>query len=126
MISPAPPAQAPRWVTLVLVPVANLAVAFIIAGIIIALIGEDPWQAMKLLVLGAFGATDLIGFTLYYTTNFIFTGLAVAIAFHCGLFNIGGTSGKIIGEGRTSPKRTTQSSPCTTWPRTTRCSWGIS
>ena len=83
------PTQVPRWVTHVLVPISNLVVAFIIAGIIIALIGEDPWQAMKLLVLGAFGATDLIGFTLYYTTNFMFTGLAVAIAFHCGLFNIG-------------------------------------
>jgi ABC-type uncharacterized transport system permease subunit len=31
-----------------------------------------------------------IGYTLYYATNFIFTGLAVAVAFHAGLFNIGG------------------------------------
>ena len=30
-----------------------------------------------------------IGFTLYYATSFIFTGLAVAICFHAGLFNIG-------------------------------------
>jgi general nucleoside transport system permease protein len=91
------PTQVPRWVTHVLVPVSNLLVAFIIAGIIIAMIGEDPWQAMKLLVLGAFGATDLIGFTLYYTTNFMFTGLAVAIAFHCGLFNIGGEGQAYVG-----------------------------
>ena len=91
------PTQVPRWVTHVLVPVSNLVVAFVIAGIIIALIGEDPWQAMKLLVLGAFGATDLIGFTLYYTTNFMFTGLAVAIAFHCGLFNIGGEGQAYVG-----------------------------
>ena len=33
---------------------------------------------------------EAIGYTLFYATNFIFTGLAVAIAFHCGLFNIGG------------------------------------
>ncbi len=91
------PTQVPRWVTHVLVPISNLVVAFIIAGIIIALIGEDPWQAMKLLILGAFGATDLIGFTLYYTTNFMFTGLAVAIAFHCGLFNIGGEGQAYVG-----------------------------
>lgn len=91
------PTQVPRWVTHVLVPVSNLVVAFVIAGIIIAMIGEDPWQAMKLLVLGAFGATDLIGFTLYYTTNFMFTGLAVAIAFHCGLFNIGGEGQAYVG-----------------------------
>ena len=31
-----------------------------------------------------------LGFLLYYATNFIFTGLAVAVAFHAGLFNIGG------------------------------------
>ncbi|NQV79857.1 MAG: ABC transporter permease, partial [Alphaproteobacteria bacterium] len=61
------------------------------------MIGEDPFKAMKLLVLGAFGASDLIGFTLYYTTNFIFTGLAVAIAFHCGLFNIGGEGQAYVG-----------------------------
>jgi general nucleoside transport system permease protein len=30
------------------------------------------------------------GYTLYYATSFIFTGLAVTIAFHAGLFNIGG------------------------------------
>jgi simple sugar transport system permease protein len=91
------PTQVPRWVTHVLVPISNLVVAFVIAGIIIALIGEDPWQAMKLLVFGAFGATDFIGFTLYYTTNFMFTGLAVAVAFHCGLFNIGGEGQAYVG-----------------------------
>ena len=30
------------------------------------------------------------GYMLYYATNFVFTGLAVAVAFHAGLFNIGG------------------------------------
>ena len=29
------------------------------------------------------------GYTLYYTTDFIFAGLAVSLAFHAGLFNIG-------------------------------------
>ena len=29
-------------------------------------------------------------YLLYYATNFIFTGLCVAVAFHAGLFNIGG------------------------------------
>ena len=39
---------------------------------------------------GAFGSGQGIAYTLYYATNFIFTGLAVAVAFHAGLFNIGG------------------------------------
>src|SRR3546814_19851106 len=35
--------------------------------------------------------------TLFRTTNFVFTGLAVAVAFHAGLFNIGGAGQAYIG-----------------------------
>src|SRR3546814_6755079 len=38
----------------------------------------------------SFGTAENAGYTLYYATNIVFTGLAVAVAFHCGLFNIGG------------------------------------
>ena len=54
------------------------------------LVGENPLRAAVILVKGAFGSGQNIAYTLYYATNFIFTGLAVAVAFHCGLFNIGG------------------------------------
>ena len=37
------------------------------------------------------------GYMLYYTTNFIFTGLAVSVAFHAALFNIGGEGQAMIG-----------------------------
>jgi simple sugar transport system permease protein len=46
---------------------------------------------------GSFGDSYGWGYTLYYTTSFIFTGLAVAVAFHCGLFNIGGDGQAYIG-----------------------------
>ncbi|MDX1402499.1 MAG: ABC transporter permease, partial [Kiloniellales bacterium] len=49
-----------------------------------------PWVALKALIWGAFGSSSQIGYTLFYTTSLVFTGLAVAVAFHCGLFNIGG------------------------------------
>ena len=52
-------------------------------------IGENPIEAVQLLIVGALGDLEGIGFTLYYATSFIFTGLAVAICFHAGLFNIG-------------------------------------
>jgi simple sugar transport system permease protein len=39
---------------------------------------------------GALGSIKGWSYMMYYATNFIFTGLAVAIAFHAGLFNIGG------------------------------------
>jgi simple sugar transport system permease protein len=53
------------------------------------LIGEDPIEVIQLLVWGAFGFGEGVGYTLFYATNFIFAGLAFAIAFHAGLFNIG-------------------------------------
>ena len=91
------PIEAPAWVTHGLVPVINVALALIVSGVIIALIGENPFEAMSLLITGAFGYPEAIGYTLYYTTNFVFTGLAVAIAFHCGLFNIGGEGQAYLG-----------------------------
>ena len=52
---------------------------------------------MRLLLFGAFGYGEAIGYTLFYATSFIFTGLAVAVAFHCGLFNIGGEGQAYVG-----------------------------
>ena len=86
----APFARLPRWADYGLIPVINLLVAFLVAGVVVALVGENPFDAAAKIVYGAFGRGQHIAYTLYYATNFIFTGLAVAVAFHCGLFNIGG------------------------------------
>ena len=51
--------------------------------------GENPWHVLKVLARGAFGSADDFGMTLFYTTPLIFTGLAVAVPFQAGLFNIG-------------------------------------
>ena len=80
----------PRWADLVLVPMINITAAFVIAGLVVLAIGENPLEAVQILVRGSLGSTEGIGFTLYYATDFIFTGLCVAIAFQAGLFNIGG------------------------------------
>lgn len=85
-----PYARLPRWVDYVVIPVINLLVAFVVAGLVVLLVGENPFRAAAILVDGAFGGGQPIAYTLYYATNFIFTGLAVAVAFHGGLFNIGG------------------------------------
>ncbi len=87
----------PGWVEIGLLPLANIAMAFFLVGLIVAVIGVDPFHALKLLVLGAVGSSESIGYTLYYATNFIFTGLAVAVAFHAGLFNIGGEGQAYVG-----------------------------
>jgi simple sugar transport system permease protein len=49
------------------------------------------------MVQGALGSSNGWGYTLYYATNFMFTGLAVAIAFHASLFNIGGEGQAMLG-----------------------------
>ena len=87
----------PSWADYGLLPLINLIVAFFVAGLVVLLVGESPIDAAVLMVKGAFGSGDGVGYTLYYATNFIFTGLCVAVAFHCGLFNIGGEGQAYIG-----------------------------
>jgi general nucleoside transport system permease protein len=97
MSMPVPGSGLPRWANVVVLPVLNLLAAFLVSGIVVLIIGENPLKVVELLVWGAFGFEEAIGYTLFYTTNFIFTGLAVAVAFHCGLFNIGGEGQAYIG-----------------------------
>jgi general nucleoside transport system permease protein len=85
-----PYAKLPGWADYGLIPIINLLVAFLVAGVVVLLVGENPLSAAVILIDGAFGSGQNIAYTLYYATNFIFTGLAVAVAFHAGLFNIGG------------------------------------
>jgi general nucleoside transport system permease protein len=87
----------PRWIDIGVLPVVNVAMAFLIAGLIVLAIGVSPLQAVRLLVIGALGDPEAIGYTLYYATNFVFTGLAVALVVHGGLFNIGGEGQATIG-----------------------------
>ncbi len=87
----------PRWADLYLLPLVCLLVALLAASAVVALVGQSPVEVMGYLVKGAFGSQRGLSYTLYYTTTFIFTGLAVAVAFHGGLFNIGGEGQAIMG-----------------------------
>lgn len=90
-------APLPRWADLYLLPVVCLAVAMLAASVVVALVGQQPAQVIGVLVQGAFGSARGFSYTLYYATTFVFTGLAVAVAFHGGLFNIGGEGQAIMG-----------------------------
>ena len=92
-----PYAKRPGWVDYGLIPLVNLLVAFLVAGLVVLLVGENPLNAAYYMVTGAFGRGEYLGFTLYYATTFIFTGLSVAVAFHAGLFNIGSEGQAYIG-----------------------------
>src|SRR5438105_10304943 len=73
----------------ILFPLIAVIAAFIVGGIVIWIIGDSPFQTYKLLLGSAFSWPDGIGYTLFNATPLIFTGLAVAVAFRCGLLNIG-------------------------------------
>lgn len=79
----------PRWVDIALLPLLNVVLAFLIGGIVVVMVGQNPLEAVGIMLYGAFGYGSGFGYTLYYTTDFIFAGLAVSLAYHAGLFNIG-------------------------------------
>ncbi len=87
----------PRWADIVLLPIVCLAVALLVAAAVVALVGQNPIEVITVLVRGAFGTARGISYTFYYATTFVFTGLAVAVAIHGGLFNIGGEGQAIMG-----------------------------
>lgn len=87
----------PRWIDIGLLPLINLIFAIGISAAVVLIIGEDPIEVAGIMIYGALGYEEGIGYTFYYATNFMFTGLAVAVAFHAGLFNIGGEGQAYLG-----------------------------
>lgn len=73
----------------ILWPIVAVIAAFAVGGVVILLLGDDPVAAYSLLLSNSFGSFRDLGWTLHYATPLIFTGLSVAVAFRCGLLNIG-------------------------------------
>jgi simple sugar transport system permease protein len=79
------------------VPIGSVVFAFIVGGLIVAVTGGDPFSAYSGLLCGGFGVacangenTALqISTTIVFFTPLIMTGVAVALPFRAGLFNIG-------------------------------------
>ena len=72
-----------------LIPFLAILTAVILGGIIIALVRGNPFLAYYGLIQGSFGSTRALSETAVWATPYIFAGLAVALAFKGGLFNIG-------------------------------------
>ena len=72
-----------------LVPILAILTAMVVGGVIIALVGGNPFAAYIGLGQGAFGSFKALSETAVWATPYIFAGLAVALAFKGGLFNIG-------------------------------------
>jgi len=73
----------------ILIPFLAILTAVILGGIIIVSVGGNPILAYIGLIQGSFGSAKALSETAVWATPFIFAGLAVALAFKGGLFNIG-------------------------------------
>lgn len=83
------------------VPLAAIALSFFVGGILIAIIGVNPFEAYWALLRGIFGSTDRVGAAIARSTPFIGSALALAFAFRAGLFNIG-AQGQMLAGGITA------------------------
>ena len=104
----------------IITPILTAVVAFLIGGLVVAATGHNPISTYKGIWKGTgldwvpdriarmFGGSTLsfddrilaeinLQLTLLVTTPLILTGLAVAFAFRCGLFNIGGQGQYTVG-----------------------------
>ena len=74
-----------------------LAITAVIIGLLVAIVGVSPLDAFSSLYDGAFGDRESALETLVQATPLILTGLAAAIAFRAGIWNIGGQGQFIAG-----------------------------
>lgn len=90
-------ANLPRWATAFVLPLLNLLSALVVAGFVIYLLGENPLESLQILLNAALFNAEGFGYTLFYASTFIFTGLSVSVAMQAGLFNIGSEGQMYLG-----------------------------
>jgi len=79
----------PQLVNTGLVPLLAVLTSMVVGGLIIAAAGGNPFAAYAGLFEGAFGSLNALSETTVWASPYIFAGLAVAVGFKGGLFNIG-------------------------------------
>lgn len=80
-----------------LAPIAAIASALALSAVLLALLGADPLRALLALAEGALGDRIALANTLVRAGPLVLIGLAVAVAFRCGLWNIGGEGQLYVG-----------------------------
>lgn len=80
-----------------LVPLYAILLSFVVGGILIAIIGVNPFDAYWSLLRGMFGSTDRIAASFARSVPFMGSALALAFAFRAGLFNIGAEGQLLVG-----------------------------
>jgi simple sugar transport system permease protein len=78
-------------------PLLAVAAALAVGAIVVVALGRNPWTVYALLARETFGSWYGIGQVLFKATPLLGTGLAVAVAFRAGLFNVGAEGQMILG-----------------------------
>ncbi len=78
-------------------PLLILLSSFLANTIVIFFCGYNPFQAYLAALKVVLGSPSYIGVTLVKSTPFLMTGLSVAIAFRCGIWNIGAEGQFLVG-----------------------------
>ncbi len=73
----------------IVTPLLALVIALLIGGILIWFAGESPLRAYLAMLNGAFGSIESLMRTLRWTGPLILSGVAAAVAFRAGIFNVG-------------------------------------
>lgn len=80
-----------------MIPVISIFLALLSGAVLIWMIGGNPAEAFTYLFKGAFGSKANVGETFVKATPLIFTALAAAFAYKCGVFNLGGQGQFVMG-----------------------------
>ncbi|MCL4829745.1 MAG: ABC transporter permease [Caldilinea sp.] len=88
--------RSPRFLELAL-PIAAVLIAFAIGGVLLALLGANPFEAYWVLLSGAFGSVSGLASTLTKMTPLLLVALGICISFRGGVINIGGEGQIIVG-----------------------------
>jgi len=72
-----------------LTPIVAILFAIALSSILIVAIGKSPIEVYQTMIEFSLGRADSVGAILFNATPLIFSGLAVALSFKMGLFNIG-------------------------------------
>ena len=73
----------------IILPAVSVIAALLVGALLVLAVGENPIPVYWIFFKNSIFSLNGIGFTLFYATPLIFTGLSVAFGFRCGLFNIG-------------------------------------
>ncbi|MBL7202180.1 MAG: ABC transporter permease [Anaerolineae bacterium] len=88
--------EVPRWMS-PLVSLAGVAVALVLGGVVLILVGGDPFRTYAHIARTSFGSLGVFSDTLVKATPLLLLGLACSLAFQMRLWNIGAEGQFIIG-----------------------------